>query len=187
MASRHCIQLPAQLARQLVVEQQCKRRKRPAENASSSSTHAVKFTCGKQPLSQIWSQMVKNLATFGVTGRGRPSNRRRPRLRMRVRRPLAHQRKAEASILRGLASRPERMIPLLKSATAYHARELRCAIIQEDLETMPNQDVGIRSFALRGELARTSNNSDGIVYPSVPCAYQRHGDAPMSFSSLLRR
>ena len=24
-----------------------------------------KFTCGKQPLFQIWSQMVRNLATFG--------------------------------------------------------------------------------------------------------------------------
>ncbi len=24
-----------------------------------------KFTCGKQPLFQIWSQLVRNLATFG--------------------------------------------------------------------------------------------------------------------------
>jgi hypothetical protein len=28
-----------------------------------------KFTCGKQPVSQLWSQMVRNLATFGVIGR----------------------------------------------------------------------------------------------------------------------
>ena len=27
-----------------------------------------KFTCGKQPVFQIWSQMVKNLATIGVIG-----------------------------------------------------------------------------------------------------------------------
>lgn len=28
-----------------------------------------KFTCGKQPLFQIWSQMVRNLATFGESAR----------------------------------------------------------------------------------------------------------------------
>ena len=42
----------------------------------------------------------------------------------------------------------------------------RCAIIQEDLEATADQDVGIRSLAMRGEFARTSSNSDGIVYPN---------------------